>query len=177
MQPRRSAEEASRRASPRGCSSAWRSGSGSSGSAQSAADLLPSQTSITFGSGSSARTIGATRIPLAFWGTAEGQAVTRERQDRAFSLALGGNLKQLGIERPHAEGSGFLRPDQIADLIALRGGADAGAVLGGASAPSSGSTSLAGLFSTPFGEWSTAAKLGAGVALLGALALLRGVLR
>lgn len=136
----------------------------------------PQRTSITYGSGSSAFTVGATRIPLGFWGSEAGRATTRERQDAAFSRAIGGNLKQLGIERPHAEGSGYLRPDQVADLIALRGGADAGAVLGGASAPMSG-VALSELFSTPFGQWPNTYKLGAAVAVLGTLALLAGALR
>ena len=125
---------------------------------------------IRYGNGFS--TTG-TRIPLEFWGSAEGRAVTAERQDRAFSQALGGTLRQLGIEKPHAEGSGYLRPGQIADLIALRGGADSGAVLGGASAP----MAPAQLFGTPFGQWPLSYKLGAAVGILAALALLAGALR
>lgn len=136
----------------------------------------PERTSITYGTGSSAFTVGATRIPLGFWGSDAGRATIAERQDAAFSRAIGGNLKQLGIEMPHAEGSGFLRPEQIADLLALRGGADAGAVLGGASAPAPG-VALSELFSTPFGRWPTTYKLGAAVAALGAVALLAGALR
>lgn len=103
-------------------------------------------------------------------------AQRRVAQDKAYSVALGGGLRQIGIETPRAEGSNFLRPDQIANIIALRGGADPGAVLGGASAPASG-VALSELFSTPFGQWPTVYKLGAAVAVLGTLALLSGVLR
>ena len=128
----------------------------------------PYRESRVFGQGTSSRVVSGTYFP------AESRAeALRGAQDKAFSVALGGGLRQLGIETPAAEGSNYLRPGQIADLLSLRGGADPGQVLGGASAPG---IALSSLFSTPFGEWPTAYKLGAGVAVLGLLAFLRGAL-
>lgn len=55
----------------------------------------------------------------------------RVRQEKLFAEAIGGTAKQLGLEGLRAEGSTYLRPEQVAALIALRRGEDPVRVLGG----------------------------------------------
>ena len=72
------------------------------------------------------RVLGSIQTP----GSAASIARRTALQDRAFAQAIGGLSTQLGVTSPRAGGVA-LRPEQVAQLIALRRGEDPVGVLGG----------------------------------------------